>query len=145
MIILLPPNFEICIEGYNIEQVDFYISQLIEKINSSTALYEKSLIQIKRFEEENNNLRKDFLTLVSQINNFSDIQKKVDTLSASLADIKVALNCGGSSESEAETCEISESDDVECESKATVESNFVVAGVEDLQQELSSLKEFLKK
>lgn len=145
MIILLPPNFEICIEGYNTEQVDFYISQLIEKINSSAALYEKSLIQIKRLEEENNNLRKDFLSLVSQINNFSDIQKKIDSISASVADIKTSLNCDETAEAITETAESPDSEDEECETEETVESKFVVAGVEDLQQELSSLKELLKK
>ena len=140
---MLPPNFEICFEGYNTEQVDFYLNQLIEKLNSTANLYEKSLSEIKRLEEENNNLRKDFISLVSQFNSWSELQQKLCSVSSSLDEIKTALNI------ESKPACDDEEEDVEFESelvKEPVKAESALMGeVETLQLELSSLKEFLKK
>lgn len=61
-----PPKIEVCVEGYNIEQTDFYISQLIDKYNICNELYAKSLEKISLLEIENEKLR----------NNIVDLSKK---------------------------------------------------------------------
>lgn len=138
---MLPPNFEICFEGYNTEQVDFYLNQLIEKMNSTANLYEKSLSEIKRLEEENNNLRKDFISLVSQFNSWSELQQKLGSVSTSLDEIKTALNIESQPVCNEEEI-ITESESAEEPAKA---ESALMGEVETLQLELSSLKEFLKK
>ena len=49
---MLPPKIEICIEGYNIEQTDFYIAHIIDKYNSFNELYQKSCEHIVFLEKE---------------------------------------------------------------------------------------------
>lgn len=66
MIYVNPPKIEVCVEGYNIEQTDFYISQLIDKYNICNELYAKSLEKISLLEIENEKLR----------NNIVDLSKK---------------------------------------------------------------------
>ncbi len=138
---MLPPNFEICFEGYNTEQVDFYLNQLIEKLNSTANLYEKSFSEIKRLEEENNNLRKDFISLVSQFNGWSELQQKLGCVSSSLDEIKTALSIESQPVCDEEEI-ITESESAEEPAKA---ESALMGEVETLQQELSLLKEFLKK
>lgn len=49
---MIPPKIEICIEGYNIEQTDFYITHIIDKYNSLNELYQKSCEHIVFLEKE---------------------------------------------------------------------------------------------
>ncbi len=49
---MIPPKIEICIEGYNIEQTDFYITHIIDKYNSLNELYQKSCEHIVFLEQE---------------------------------------------------------------------------------------------
>ena len=49
---MIPPKIEICIEGYNIEQTDFYIAHIIDKYNSLNELYQKSCEHIVFLEKE---------------------------------------------------------------------------------------------
>ncbi len=49
---MLPPKIDICIEGYNIEQTDFYITHIIDKYNSLNELYQKSCEHIVFLEKE---------------------------------------------------------------------------------------------
>ena len=49
---MMPPKIEICIEGYNIEQTDFYIAHIIDKYNSLNELYKKSCEHIVFLEKE---------------------------------------------------------------------------------------------
>lgn len=62
-----PPKFDICIEGYNTEQTDFYISYLIDKYNSCEQNYKNALNKISELETENEKLRSDFLALTQKI------------------------------------------------------------------------------
>lgn len=62
-----PPKFDICIEGYNTEQTDFYISYLIDKYNSCEQNYKNALNKISELENENEKLRSDFLALTKKI------------------------------------------------------------------------------
>ncbi len=70
-----PPKIDICIEGYNTEQTDFYISHLINKINLTTGLYEKALNKISFLENENEKLRNNLIDLSKKLgNNTLDIE-----------------------------------------------------------------------
>ncbi len=70
-----PPRIDICIEGYNVDQTDFYISYLIDKYNSCEQNYKNALSKISELEAENNKLRSDFLELSDKISgNAIDIE-----------------------------------------------------------------------
>lgn len=71
------PRLEICIEGYDIEQTDFYISLLIEKNEQINKLYEEAKEQIALLTETNEKLHKDFLTLTKQ---FSETVSSTDSI-----------------------------------------------------------------
>lgn len=89
------PKIEICIEGYDIEQTDFYISLLIEKNEQINKLYEDAKEQIALLTETNEKLHKDFLTLTKQfsetvsstdnivLEKLRAVEKKIDMISAS--------------------------------------------------------------
>ncbi|MGN0542011.1 MAG: hypothetical protein ACI4JG_01020 [Acutalibacteraceae bacterium] len=64
-----PPKLDVCIEGYNIEQTDFYISCLLEKCVNLSSAYEKSEMQIKKLEEENKKLKDDLFFLFKRTEN----------------------------------------------------------------------------
>ncbi len=49
---MIPPKIDICIEGYNIEQTDFYIAHIIDNYNSLNELYQKSCEHIVFLEKE---------------------------------------------------------------------------------------------
>lgn len=49
---MVPPKIDICIEGYNIEQTDFYIAHILDKYNSLNELYQKSCEHIVFLEKE---------------------------------------------------------------------------------------------
>ena len=49
---MIPPKIEVCIEGYNIEQTDFYIAHILDKYNSLNELYKKSCEHIVFLEKE---------------------------------------------------------------------------------------------
>ena len=93
------PRLEICIEGYDIEQTDFYISLLIEKNEQINKLYEEAKEQIALLTETNEKLHKDFLTLTKQfsetvsstdsivIEKLRNIEMKIDKISASATNV----------------------------------------------------------
>lgn len=64
-----PPKLEICFEGYNTDQTDFYIGQLIEKINALENINKSAESRIESLESENRQLRNELLILVKQIRN----------------------------------------------------------------------------
>ena len=90
------PKIEICIEGYDVEQTDFYLSMLIEKNENLSQLYEESKSEILLLKETNEKLHKDFLTLTKQFcdsvsstdnliyEKLSNVEKKMDILLHSL-------------------------------------------------------------
>ena len=70
-----PPKIDICIEGYNVDQTDFYISYLIDKYNSCEQNYKNALSKISELEAENQKLRSDFIELTDKISgNSIDIE-----------------------------------------------------------------------
>ena len=71
------PKIEICIEGYDIEQTDFYLSMLIEKNENLSQLYEETQRRISVLSEANEKLHKDFLNLTKQ---FSETVSSTDNL-----------------------------------------------------------------
>ncbi len=71
------PKIEICIEGYDIEQTDFYISLLIEKNEQLNKLYEDAKEQIELLTQTNERLHKDFLSLTKQ---FSETVSSTDSI-----------------------------------------------------------------
>lgn len=81
-----PPKLDVCIEGYNIEQTDFYISCLLEKCVNLSSAYEKSEMQIKKLEEENKKLKDDLFflfkrtenSLNSRLNRIENQLKRID-------------------------------------------------------------------
>lgn len=89
------PKIEICIEGYDIEQTDFYISLLIEKNEQLNKLYEEAKEQIALLTEANEKLHRDFLTLTKQfsetvsstdsivLEKLRAVEKKIDMISVS--------------------------------------------------------------
>ena len=76
---MLAPKIEICIEGYNIEQTDFYIAHLIDKYNSLNELYKKSCEHIVFLEKE----CKDGFD-----KSFSEITNKLDSIESRVSDLE---------------------------------------------------------
>lgn len=78
-----PPKIDICIEGYNIEQTDFYIAHIIEKYNSLNELYRKSCEHIVFLEKE---CKEGFLAALSETE--SRIINKLESLENRLSDVE---------------------------------------------------------
>ena len=76
-----PPKIDVCIEGSDTEQTDFYINNLIEQHDSDT----KRLAQLQK---ENAELRADFDSLMSVM---KQMMLKLDTVDSRLAAIETAL------------------------------------------------------
>lgn len=76
-----PPKIDVCIEGYDTDQADFYINNLIEQHDSDT----KRLAQLQK---ENAELRADFGSLMSVM---KQMMSKLDTVDSRLAAIETAL------------------------------------------------------
>ena len=75
-----PPKIDVCIEGYDTDQTDFYINNLIEQHDSDT----KRLAQLQK---ENAELRADFGSLMSVM---KQMMSKLDTVDSRLAAIETA-------------------------------------------------------
>lgn len=133
------PKIEICIEGYDIEQTDFYISLLIEKNEQITKLYEEAKEQIALLTSTNEKLHRDFLTLTKQFSEtvsssdsilmekLRSVEKKIDLLSSSLDYSHSVSNIY-------ETLDIS-SETAKDKTNETVNKN-----ISDLKNELNELK-----
>lgn len=140
-----PPNLEICIEGYNIEQTDFYINQLIEKNNGLAKFCEKNSEELKKYEEENAALRKNFIDLSEQINNALSSQTEkiisyVSQLDSRLQRIENALGITVSTEiSSGQTNVLPAKESNPCE------KNTFEAEMASLHRDLSELRELFNK
>lgn len=113
-----PPKLEICFEGYNTDQTDFYIGQLIEKINSLKYENDTSKERISYLEAENKQLRNELLMFVKQFR-------------------------GGEASDPCKTEAEKESDAVFNESKDEV-NNAIRESLKSLKIELDSVKEYIK-
>lgn len=113
-----PPKLEICFEGYNTDQTDFYIGQLIEKISSLSSENESARERIAYLESENKQLRNELLMFVKQFRS-SEVSETENTDS------------------------VKESDKVFNESKTEVNSA-IRESLKSLQVELNSVKEFIR-
>lgn len=84
---MMPPKIEICIEGYNIEQTDFYIAHILDKYNSLNELYKKSCEHIVFLEKE---CKEGFTKALSD---FEDtIVHKLDSFESRLSNVENALS-----------------------------------------------------
>ncbi len=115
-----PPNLEICFEGYNTDQTDFYIGQLIEKINALESTNKISENRIEFLETENRQLRNELLMLVKQLRN---------------------NNC--SADGNPDEFDIKASDEAFKESKNEVNSA-IKESLDSIRIELNSVKDFIR-
>ncbi len=87
---MIPPKIDICIEGYNIDQTDFYISHMIDKYNSLNELYKKSCEHIVFLEKE---CKDGFISSLTELE--MRIIDKISSLEKRLSDIeKNIVNSG---------------------------------------------------
>lgn len=100
-----PPKLDVCIEGYNIEQTDFYISCLLEKCVNLTSAYEKSELQIKKLEEENKKLKDDLFFLFKRTEN--SLNSRLDRIENQLKRIDNGFGFSETSDFSEEIREIS--------------------------------------
>ena len=76
-----PPKIDVCIEGYDTDQTDFYISNLIEQHDSDA----KRLAELQK---ENERLRGEFVSLTALM---KQMTVKLDCVNSRLAAIESAL------------------------------------------------------
>ena len=100
-----PPKLDVCIEGYNIEQTDFYINCLLEKCVNLSSANEKSEMQIKKLEEENKRLKNDLSFLFKRAEN--SFNSRLDRIENQLKRIENGLGFSETSDFSEEICEIS--------------------------------------
>lgn len=132
------PKIEICIEGYDIEQTDFYISMLIEKNEQINKLYEEAKVQIALLSQANEKLHKDFLTLTKQ---FSETVSSTDSiLLEKLRSVEKKIDMLSSSSSAASFPKICESHDISSDSVNDKTEEIVSKNISDLKNELKDLK-----
>lgn len=118
-----PPKLEICFEGYNTDQTDFYIGQLIERINRLESAYDMSKERITSLEAENKQLRNELLLFIKQT-------RAVSVQEESAAD-----------ETE---IQVTESTDATVNESKNEVNTAIRESLKALQLELASLKEFIK-
>ena len=118
-----PPKLEICFEGYNTDQTDFYIGQLIERINRLESAYDMSKERIASLEAENKQLRSELLLFIRQT-------RAVSVQEESAAD-----------ETE---IQVTESTDATVNESKNEVNTAIRESLKALQLELASVKEFIK-
>ena len=84
---MMPPKIEICIEGYNIEQTDFYIAHILDKYNSLNELYKKSCEHIVFLEKE---CKEGFGKALSDLED--TLIQKLDSFESRLSNLENALS-----------------------------------------------------
>ncbi len=116
---MVPPKIEVCIEGYNIDQTDFYISHIIDKYNSLNELYKKSCEHIVFLEKE---CKEGFAASLSEVEN--RINNKLSAVEKRLSDIenKIGMNCHSNDNISESQEKIDESFDKEERFKADLSS-----------------------
>ena len=119
-----PPKLEICFEGYNTDQTDFYIGQLIERINRLESAYDMSKERIASLEAENKQLRSELLLFIRQTRTVAD-------------------NDASESDTEAEI-QVTESTDATVNESKNEVNTAIRESLKALQLELASVKEFIK-
>lgn len=135
------PKIEICIEGYDIEQTDFYISLLIEKNEQLNKLYEESKEQIGLLTETNEKLHKDFLALTKQ---FSETVSSTDSIvleKLRAVEKKLDILCKKANK-ECLIPKISDCADISEESTNANTDEVVNQNISDLKNELQNLRKF---
>lgn len=132
---MLPPKIEICIEGYNIEQTDFYIAHIIDKYNSLNELYQKSCEHIVFLEKECKN---GFAASLSESE--KRIIDKLDSFEQRLVALESAL-CISENMNESK-------DEVSIISSvipAEINKSRIEAEISDFHSELEGIKQLFKK
>lgn len=126
------PDFEICIEGYNTEQVDYYIGRILE---------------------ENATLKKEYLSFVKSINEsmfsrFEFTESSLFKINSRLSQIEKALDINRPEIQPEPEAEVSENPIAECEVLTEPESENkedFSKEIADLKNDLESLKELFNK
>lgn len=133
------PKIEICIEGYDIEQTDFYLSMLIEKNENLSQLYEEAQARISMLSEANEKLHKDFLNLTKQFSEtvsstdnliyekLSSVEKKTDMLISAINSKKYMED-------------ILKHNDISNQTANDIKNEAVNKNINDLRDDLAELK-----
>lgn len=133
------PRIEICIEGYDIEQTDFYLSMLIEKNENLSQLYEEAQRRISVLSEANEKLHKDFLNLTKQFSEtvsstdnliyekLSSVEKKTDMLISAINSKKYMED-------------ILKHNDISNQTANDIKNEAVNKNINDLRDDLAELK-----
>lgn len=140
------PQFDISIEGYNTEQVDFYIERLVNELNFATA-------KVDQVSAENDNLRINFLDIIRQFSeNIISLETKVNAnltavnkrLSAIEESMGIVMEEVISIDDEDVNPDSSESeDDVKSEESHEKVKKEFLGEMDILQDELEALKKMM--
>ena len=126
---MIPPKIDICIEGYNIEQTDFYIANIIDKYNSLNELYQKSCEHIVFLEKECKN---GFNAAISESE--KRIIDKLDSFETRLKKVENEVGCSSEPEVVFESSYETEADNEK-----------IRAVLSDFHSDLEDIKSLLKK
>lgn len=126
---MIPPKIDICIEGYNIEQTDFYIAHIVDKYNSLNELYQKSCEHIVFLEKECKN---GFNAAISESE--KRILEKLESFETRLKKVENEIGCLPDAETVSEACDETEADNERFK-----------AELSDFHSELEDIKSLLKK
>lgn len=126
---MIPPKIDICIEGYNIEQTDFYIAHIIDKYNSLNELYQKSCEHIVFLEKECKN---GFNAAISESE--KRILDKLESFETRLKKVENEVVCSPETEFVSESSDESEADNERFR-----------AELSDFHSDLEDIKSLLKK
>lgn len=132
---MLPPKIEICIEGYNIEQTDFYIAHIIDKYNSLNELYQKSCEHIVFLEKE---CKKGFADSLSETE--KRITKKLDSFGERLDILESVLGLSDKAVLKKDETSVISPDTYEDTNKSRIKNE-----ISDFHSELEGIKQLFKK
>ncbi len=128
------PKIEICIEGYNIEQTDFYIAHILDKYNSLNELYKKSCEHIVYLEKE---CKDGFISALSESEN--RLFNKLESIECRLSNIETRLGINSDSSDS-----ISE-DNSNNSSSISDYNNRFISELSDFRADLDDIKSLFEK
>ncbi len=132
---MMPPKIDVCIEGYNIEQTDFYIAHIIDKYNSLNELYQKSCEHIVFLEKD---IKNGFDASLAEME--KRILSKIDSFEQRLSRLENGenVNCE-------ETSEMNNQSDFDSTVQDDINDQHYKAELDDFHSELEDLKSIFKK
>lgn len=127
---MVPPKIDICIEGYNIEQTDFYIAHILDKYNSLNELYQKSCEHIVFLEKE---CKIGFNTALSEVE--KRIVDKLESFDKRISEI----------ENKIELCDETIENDSADSDLYNINDDRIKTELSDFHSELEDIKSLFKK